>query len=228
MVRPRTSAKPAKSRANARGAARVRRSPEEARALILDAAARVFERKTPDAAGLRDVAEEAEVSHALVTHYFGTYEALVEAVLTAKASSVRDLVAQHLAALGEISLRDLLRAAAHALESTGASRMLSWALVTGRAQHPDFGPARARGLMILADAMEARARRTGLTVPREDLEFVLIAALSMLQGYTLARPAFYRSLGRQAPERGEDLFIERAADMIEAYLQRIPSPSRKR
>jgi hypothetical protein len=98
--------------------------------------------------------------------------------------------------------------------------MLSWALVTGRAQHPDFGPARARGLLILVNAMEERVKRTGLVVSREDLEFVLMAAISMLQGYTLARPTFYRALGRPAPDPGDDLFIERAADMIEAYLQR--------
>lgn len=220
MVRARAVPRTPKSRVVAEAPVRVRRSPDEARALILAAAAQVFERKTPDAAGLRDVAEEAKVSHALVTHYFGTYEALVDAVLTAKASSVRDLVAARLATLGEISLRDLLRVAAHALESTGASRMLSWALVTGRAQHPDFGPARAKGLLILVNAMEERVKRTGLVVSREELEFVLMAAISMLQGYTLARPTFYRALGRPAPDPGDDLFIERAADMIEVYLQR--------
>jgi TetR/AcrR family transcriptional regulator, repressor for neighboring sulfatase len=220
MVRARVAAKTSKTRVIVESPVRVRRSPDEARALILAAAARVFERKTPDAAGLRDVAEEAQVSHALVTHYFGTYEALVDAVLTAKASSVRDLVAARLATLGEISLRDLLRVAAHALESTGASRMLSWALVTGRAQHRDFGPARAKGLLILVNAMEERVARTGLVVSREDLEFVLMAAISMLQGYTLARPTFYRALGRTAPAPSDDLFIERAADMIEAYLHR--------
>ena len=60
---------------------RVRRSPDEARTLILDAADRVFAKKLPDAVGLKDVAREAGVSHALVTHYFGTYDGLVEATL---------------------------------------------------------------------------------------------------------------------------------------------------
>jgi len=60
---------------------RVRRDPEEARSVILDAAERVFAEKGPDAAGLKDVAAMAGVSHALVSHYFGSYDALVEETL---------------------------------------------------------------------------------------------------------------------------------------------------
>ena len=60
---------------------RVRRSPEEARTLILDAADAVFREHLPDAVGLKEVAKAAGVSHALVTHYFGTYANLVEAAL---------------------------------------------------------------------------------------------------------------------------------------------------
>ena len=69
---------------------RARRSPEEARALILEAAERVFATHLPDVVGLKDVAREAGVSHALVTHYFGTYSALVEATLERRFFKLRD------------------------------------------------------------------------------------------------------------------------------------------
>ncbi|HZJ68032.1 MAG TPA: helix-turn-helix domain-containing protein [Kofleriaceae bacterium] len=48
---------------------RVRRSPEEARTHILDAADAVFRDHLPDAVGLREIAVAAGVSHGLVTHY---------------------------------------------------------------------------------------------------------------------------------------------------------------
>src|SRR4051812_23554771 len=71
-------------------AKRVRRTPEEARERILEAAERVFATHLPDVVGLKDVAREAGVSHALVTHYFGTYAALVEATLERRFDKVRD------------------------------------------------------------------------------------------------------------------------------------------
>ena len=60
---------------------RVRRNPEQARANILEAAIRVLSKQGPDAVGLKEVAAEAGVSHALVTHYFKTYETLVDATV---------------------------------------------------------------------------------------------------------------------------------------------------
>ena len=56
----------------AAAAPRRRRPPELARQEIVDAAERVFAASQPDQVGLKEVAREAGVSHALITHYFGT------------------------------------------------------------------------------------------------------------------------------------------------------------
>ena len=60
---------------------RRRRSPEQAQEEILGAAARLFLAHGPEQVSLVDVAREVGVSHALVSHYFGTFEALVETVV---------------------------------------------------------------------------------------------------------------------------------------------------
>src|ERR1044071_9671346 len=78
------------SRRPARVVARRRRSPEEARQEILDAAERVFARHQPDQVGLKEVAREAGVSHALITHYFGTYAGLLEAALERRNRATRE------------------------------------------------------------------------------------------------------------------------------------------
>ncbi|HSO35692.1 MAG TPA: helix-turn-helix domain-containing protein, partial [Labilithrix sp.] len=75
---------------------RVRRSPEEAQTVILDAAERVFALHLPDAVGLKEVAREAGISHALITHYFGTYGGLVEATLERRFTRVRDTLVREL------------------------------------------------------------------------------------------------------------------------------------
>src|SRR3979409_326613 len=73
----------------ARALPRRRRSPELARQEILDAAQRVFAAAQPDQVGLKEVAREAGVSHALITHYFGTYAGLLEAALERRINAMR-------------------------------------------------------------------------------------------------------------------------------------------
>ena len=59
---------------------RIRRTPEEARALILDAAEKTMGREGPAALRLQDVAKEAGVSHPTILHHFGSREGLVRAL----------------------------------------------------------------------------------------------------------------------------------------------------
>src|SRR3954469_17078914 len=75
---------------------RRRRSPELARQEILDAAERVFAESQPDQVGLKQVAREAGVSHALITHYFGTYAGLLEATLERRLRVMRQTVVARL------------------------------------------------------------------------------------------------------------------------------------
>ncbi len=103
---------------------RARRDPDEARALILGAAERLFGSRGPDAVGLKDVARAAGVSHALVSHYFGTYEGLVDAALERRAQKLRERVAALLAEPSvESSAGEALRRAA------GKPWLIRWASV---------------------------------------------------------------------------------------------------
>jgi AcrR family transcriptional regulator len=59
---------------------RVRRTPEQARSLILDAAQASMASKGPDGIRLQDVARAAGVSHSNVLHHFGSRAGLIEAL----------------------------------------------------------------------------------------------------------------------------------------------------
>ena len=79
---------------------RIRRRPEDARALILDAADAIMaEGGGPAAMRLQDVANKAGVSHPTILHHFGSREGLVRALnlraferLTAMAGEAPDTV----------------------------------------------------------------------------------------------------------------------------------------
>jgi AcrR family transcriptional regulator len=92
---------------------RVRRTPEQARSLILDAAQASMVSKGPAGIRLQDVARAAGVSHSNVLHHFGSRAGLIEAlnqrtlddlkavlfeVMKAAHSSAEDIIAPAFAA----------------------------------------------------------------------------------------------------------------------------------
>jgi AcrR family transcriptional regulator len=199
-----TRREPRPSRPTAPPAPRKRRRPEEARRLILDAAQALIAERGPDAVGLKDVAQAAAVSHALVTHYFGTYEGLVEEAL------IDHLERQRLDGIERI------RAAADpeawltiAFEQFGhplAVRLLVWALLTGRLEREDFVVFRTRGLAATVDALEDTLRAAGRTVDRDVLERSVLLGLSAVIGYTVGRKPLWGALGKRAnAERDAEL-----------------------
>lgn len=209
------------SPAKAKASRRVRRTPEDARELILDAADRVFATKLPDVAGLKDVAKAAGVSHALITHYFGTYDALVEATLERRFHRLRaHLLPTMVRLIGEeADARRLLdahrRAVTDAVSDPAMVRLGVWAALSGRASATDFFPHRMQGLKLLADALESRSKAR-----REDLEVALVTSFALAVVWKAAGPAIAGAMGK-APSKGLDAWFEaRTADMLDAYLDR--------
>jgi AcrR family transcriptional regulator len=187
----------------------MRRSPEQARAHILEAAARVFAVRLPDQVGLKDVAREAQVSHALVTHYFGTYAALVEAVLERRFLLLRDEVVQAVARIASEGgdTRAILAEQRGAVRRMAADplavRLAVYALLSGRAGADDFFPARIQGLKLLADVIEARSG-----APREDVEVAIVTSLATTIVWTVGKHTLVGALGRRWT-REEDAAFER-------------------
>jgi AcrR family transcriptional regulator len=199
---------------------RTRRSPEEARAHILDAAERVYRSELPDRVGLKDVASEAGVSHALVSHYFGTYEALVESTLERKVAKMREeLVGSAMRAFEkEGSALSLLTEYRHALERIAEDpvtlRLASWALLSGRVDANDFFPGQRQGMKALADVIEARSPKGA---SRERIEFALIAAFGMTVTWVLGKRAFLAALGRRYTKEEDAWFDAELTRMLAGY-----------
>jgi AcrR family transcriptional regulator len=198
----------------------MRRSPEGARALILEAAERVFAEQLPDAVGLKEVAREAGVSRALVTHYFGTYAGLVEATLESRFTRLREQLFEHiLAALAEDSdIGDILASYREAIAAQTTDpttlRLAAWAVMSGRANATDFFSRRVQGLKLLADTLEARAK----AADRGDIEFALVVSFAMAIVGRIGDRALGGAFGRRSLDR--DALEERTRAMLDVYLRR--------
>src|ERR1035441_1400685 len=60
---------------------------------LIEAATQLFVRKNPGSVSVREIARVAGVNHGLVHHYFGSKQALVQAVLDHLATRARDSMA---------------------------------------------------------------------------------------------------------------------------------------
>jgi AcrR family transcriptional regulator len=183
---------------------------------LLDAAERVFERQLPDTVGLREVAAEGKVSHGLVTHYFGTYDAVVSAVIERRLARARSTA---FAALAQATLADdgdeapLLTVLIELFSDRPLMRLLAWALLSGRDLTAVVVPGQ---LARLVDGMAARLTSLGATVRRDRLEFATTAAIATLVGWSVAGSLFVRAAA--SDPIGHNELKRELRRMLRAYL----------
>jgi TetR/AcrR family transcriptional regulator, repressor for neighboring sulfatase len=222
-VKAKTSAPPVeKARTKpkrARATPTPRRTPSEARRVILDAAQRLLAEHGPDAVGLKEVAKEAGVSHALVSHYFGTYEALVEAALADHLTRLRVDGLARMARIPGASPAAWLDLAFEHLAHPLSGRLLVWAMLTGRLEREDFVVLRDRGLSQVVDAIEARLAQGKRSVDRATLESSVLIGFCAAIGYSLGRGPLWGSLGRRASAERDRRF---RSDLSQLLLGLVP------
>lgn len=161
---------------------RKRRSADEAREAILDAAEAMLREVGPGGIRLQEVAQQVGVSHPTVLHHFGSREGLLDAVVARSLASVQSGLFEAITdSKGVDDVRALLEGAAKRLKENGRARSFLW-LALGR-----YGPG-VKGLHVndLAEAVHAErkarwAQRGKKVPPFEDTWFaVLMPSLALL------------------------------------------------
>jgi AcrR family transcriptional regulator len=214
MKKPGDADRATKSRGNIGRRRRLRRDPEAARAHILEAAKRVLAERGPDAAGLKKVAREAGVSHALVTHYFGTYESLVEAALEDNALRARRAILSRLADDTAGAPLEMIELFFDTLETPLHGRLLAWAMLTGRIGREDFFARRVQGPKLVVDAIIQRFSRVGIALDREEVERLVVLVMAVGFGTALAGDTIWRALGETPTEEKRKEFRRWLAELI--------------
>src|SRR5437016_11757502 len=150
---------------------RARRSPEEARRLILDTAQALIARAGPEGLRLQEIAAAAGISHPLILHHFGSREGLVRALTQEAVAELRDTL---IASMGspDFSLEQQLDQVFEAFQN-GLAQRLAWLATI------DPGGEEAGAAMImrdLADRLHARrlaAAPPGVVIERTDTEALI-------------------------------------------------------
>lgn len=199
---------------------RRRRSPELARLEIMDAAERVFAKLQPDHAGLKEVGREAGVSHALITHYFGTYAGLIEAVLERRIRTLRETMLARLREAGALSRpAELLSILFRGLQDPVHLRLTKWMLASERPSAAHAFALRDHGLQLVAHQVGAALEPRATPEQIAKIELALLAAVSAAYGYAIGKYALSGALGRQPTVELDAEVLSTLGKMVETHLR---------
>lgn len=177
---------------------RVRRSPERAREHILEAAVRTLSKHGPAACTLKDVAADAGVSHALITHYFGTYEALVEAAVGEAMRQVRERLITRLMKLQKPTPDTMAQLYLDIALEPWYGRLISWAFFNDRDASSTHVKQLVPQMKLMAAATEyVFSDNPGGAPTREQAEALLVSVWAMVVGYVAGNAFFWHALGRK-------------------------------
>lgn len=209
----------------ARRVVRRRRAPEDSRQLLLDAAERVFATENPGDVGLKEVAREAGVSHALITHYFGTYAGLVEATLERRLAALRERVRVRLAEPGALARpEELLAVLFDALEDPVHLRLVKWLAASERPSAMHAFALQQRGLAYVARHVAAAIRPAPSRELVQAIEVTLVTAAAAAIGYAVAKPALAGAIGREEGPALDAEVRRTLGAMLRSYLREALEP----
>lgn len=188
------------------GKGRVRRTPEEARRQILDAAERRLRDGGPEAIRLQDIARDVGVSHPTILHHFRSREGLTRALAERVTRRLADdlLAVLRDAPATEASALEIVERVFAALADTGHARLLAWRALGGAPRSEE-----ARALIgRIVDAVHARrvalARARGRAEPtREDSAYAVRLATSAMLGDAISGELFSPESPAGAPREAD-------------------------
>ncbi len=181
---------------------RVRRTAEDARTAILDAAEKRLAAVGPAGIRLQDVAADVGVSHPAILHHFGDREGLVHAVVERAMDKLEDDLVSTLTTNAGPDPPDtatMLSRVFETLADRGAARLVAWLLLSG---YRPFASERSRANWKRIAEVTHEARTTlldGIAKPTyEDTRFTLVLSSLALFGEALAGPSVFMSAGFDA------------------------------
>jgi len=180
----------------------------------------VFLEFQPDQVGLKDVGREAGVSHALITHYFGTFAGLIEAALERRIRALRETMLDRLRQAGALARpTELIALLFQALEDPVHLRLMRWLLASERPSAAYAFGLQAHGLQVVAHQVATALDPAPSPEMIDKVELALLTAVSAAYGYALGKHALVGGLGRPATPELDAQVQRTLAAMVQAHIR---------
>jgi AcrR family transcriptional regulator len=198
---------------------RPRRTADEAKSAILEAAARRLVESGPDALRLQEIAEEAGISHPAILHHFGSREGLLQAVVEHVTHQLHEDLIRRLAEPSPDGAL-MFERVAQTLSTEGHARIIGWLLLGGH--DPFDAPILRDGFRAIAEFLHQQRveHAAGKNVPTyEDTVFTIALSAFALFGHALSGESTFKMAGLPTTRALDRRFREWFAAMLTAHLQ---------
>lgn len=193
---------------------RIRRTSEDARALILDAAEACMTKAGPAGLRLQDVAEVAGVSHPTILHHFESREGLIRAVHLRSIDRLRETLTAAMTG-ADASIRPI--EATFAAFRDGLAQRILWMLQSG--PPPPGAPLTVFETMVEhLHALRLRLAEPGETVDIEDSRAIIHLTVIAAFGDAVLGQRLRRSATPEADAEGAARFADWFARLIDAQV----------
>ena len=188
------------------GEHRKRRTAEQARLEILDAAQRRLVEGGPDAIRLQDIASDVGISHPAILHHFGSREGLLGALDERAIRALTDDVARVLSVDGkrEVTGAQLIERVAQAMEEQGLARLIAWWSLRGPSEDGSLDTARlvVEAAELIRDRLLDSEDVPSSSPSLDDLVFgVRLAVVAMFGDALIGEQLTQRPAAERAAER---------------------------
>lgn len=205
---------------------RRRRTAEEARRAILEAAQKRLAECGPEEIRLQDIAADLGISHPAILHHFGSREALMRELSRHAFEALNADLVEALGERGRTSdVTAWLDRVFETLRDRGHARLLAWGTLTGRlaAQRADDDPHLLRDLAVAVHARrQSDAEHANRTPPTlEDTLFAVQLVSAALLGDALIGGVLRRSAGVSSDDATQERYRRWLAEHVMALL--VPS-----
>lgn len=208
---------------------RRRRTAQEARHAILEAAQKRLAEWGPEEIRLQDIASDLGISHPAILHHFGSREVLMRELSRHAFESLNaDMVSALEERDGEVGL--WLDRVFETLRDRGHARLLAWSTLTGRMGGADVPDDDLHLIRDLAEAVQARRAASAEDVgevcpPFEETVFAVQLVAAALLGDALMGTVLRRSAGVASDAATAERYRDWLADRVGSFL--LPDSRRR-
>ncbi len=198
---------------------RVRRTAEEAKSMILDAAEKRLRELGPAGIKLQELAADVGVSHPAILHHFGSRDGLVEAVVRRALEVLRQQLLEEMRSQmrREVNIASILDAVFAIVAESGNARLIAWLILDGQNPREE-----TRMMRTLAEAAHVRMVSGGWTEGRkfefDDMMFVVMLVGAAAVGTGVVGEAMRYSMGVENDDAVEQRFRRWFSALIARYL----------
>src|SRR5579859_1309108 len=201
---------------------RIRRTAEDARRLILDAAEARLAQSGPAGIRLQDVAADLGISHPVILHHFGSREGLIRALTNRAVVELKDKLMLALQS-GDVPTEAILGEVFNAFRG-GLAQRLAWLAIAGtdddREQHDMVT------LEIVRTIQEKRIESApaGKVIDEEDTKSIVYLVTAAAFGDAMFGAQLRRRAGLAADAAASSAFQRWLAELLRTHMGEATQP----